>query len=365
VTAPAVKRVSTQPEAGEESAPAEIIENAKANIWPHLETLEHLRGCKVIAYFLDDNAALADEQMLHLYEHLRRIGKQDQIDLWLSSRGGATEIPWKIVSLMREFAKRFAVLIPYRAHSAATHIALGADEIVMTEMSELGPVDPSRRHPLLPQEETKDGRKIPVPISVQDLRHVLEFIEREMGGDLTPEAGATVYTALFDKVHPLAIGALEQSWALSRQITTRVLSTHMDPEKEADAIEALAERLSEHYKSHLYQISRREAHEMGLKVSDASEEETEAMWQLYVAYSHLQIGGEGEIMGEPAIATRIGHIDSKVGTTVGLGLAKKSDPTQAVGSRWQSHWFAGPAAAQPGEPVVPQPNGEAGSPAPQ
>lgn len=313
----------------------------KANIHPRLERLEEIRGHKVISYFLDEGAQLADEQVLHLYEHLRRIGKQERLSFWLFSRGGATEVPWKIVSLIREYMKSFSVLVPYRAHSAATHIALGADEIVMTEMSELGPVDPSRRHPLLPQEE-REGEKAPIPISVQDLRHVLKFLEREMGKDLTPEAAATVYTALFDKVHPLAIGALEQSWALAEQISERVLSTHMDDSGE---IQKIVNRFSDYYKSHLYQITRREAKEIGLKVTDASEEEAAAMWDLYLAYNGLQIQGEGQLEGEPAIVARLGHIDSTAGTTLGLGLAKKSQPTK-VAARWESRWLAGVAEPQ-------------------
>jgi len=324
-----------------------LFELVRAQVFPYVEALEQVRGRKLIAYFLDEGAALADEQMLHLYEHLRRIGKQEQIDLWVSSRGGATEIPWKIVSLLREFARRFAVLVPYRAHSAATHIALGADEIVMTEMSELGPVDPSRRHPLLPKEKTRTGAEIPIPISVQDLRHVLEFIEREMGKDLAPDAAATVYTALFDKVHPLAIGALEQSWALARQISERVLSTHMDTDAEKEKIGAIVDRLSDYYKSHLYQIGRREARGMGLNVVDASDEEAAAMWLLYVAYSNVQIQGEGEVEGEPAVVSRLGHIDSMAGSTIGLGMAKKSEPRELVGSRWQSRWLVEPGGPRP------------------
>lgn len=59
----------------------------------HLEALEAAVGYPVIAYFLDEGAQLADEQMYHLFEHLRRIGRQDQLGLWISSRGGATQVP--------------------------------------------------------------------------------------------------------------------------------------------------------------------------------------------------------------------------------------------------------------------------------
>ena len=346
---------------------ADIHNPVREAVGVRLEALEAAAGYPVVAYFLDEGAALADEQMYHLFEHLRRLDHQDRLGLWISSRGGATEVPVKLVSLMREYTDWFAVLVPYRAHSAATQVALGADEIVMTPMSELGPVDPSRRHPLLPKEGTGPGGPVPIPISVQDLRHVLQFVEREVGGreKLTPEAAATVYTALFEKVHPLAIGALEQSWGLAQQVCERVLSTHVDPEKEADQIKEIVDRLSDHYKSHLYQIDRREAKEIGLKVRDATDQEADAMWSLLIAFMGIQLGGEGEVNGEPAVATRLGHIASAVGSSVGIGLAKKSEPETVAVSRWESKWWAdegaAPAAPAPA-PAVPPPVAPEGPP---
>jgi hypothetical protein len=332
----------------------------------HLEALEAAVGYPVVAYFLDEGAVLADEQMYHLFEHLRRLGHHDQLGLWISSRGGATEVPVKLVSLLREYTDRFTVLVPYRAHSAATQVALGADEIVMTPMSELGPVDPTRRHPLLPKEDTGPGN--PIPISVQDLRHVLQFVEREVGGKqkLTPEAAATIYTALFEKVHPLAIGALEQSWGLAQQVCERVLSTHMDPEKDAGRIKAIVDRLSDHYKSHLYQIDRREAKEIGLKVRDATDQEADAMWSLLIAFmGGLQLSGDAALNGEPAVAARLGHITSAVGSTVGLGITPKREPGNITLSRWESRWWADEGAARaalvPGQ-AVPLPVAPGGPP---
>ena len=307
-------------------------------ISPHLEALEAAIGAKVITLYLEDSAQLGDEQCLHLYEHLRRLGRQSELGLFVSSRGGATEVPWKIVSLLREFTDVWWALVPYRAHSAATVLCLGADSIVMTEMSELGPIDPTRRHPLLPAIDTSPGNKQPLAISVQDLRHVLKFLEREIGREtLTAEAAATVYTALFDKVHPLAVGALEQSWALAGQIARQVLGTHMDSEKEADQINAIVDQLSDGYSSHLYQISRVEAETLGLKVRRSSAAETDAMWALYVAYSQVTIEGDGQINGQPAIVRRRGHMDSSVGNSLGFDVVGKSDPSISQ-AQWKSIW---------------------------
>ena len=314
-------------------------------IQPQIATLEELRGHTVIAYFIDDGGQLADEQMLHLYEHLRRIGQQKKIALWLHSRGGSTVVPVKIVALVRSFCDQFAVLVPYRCHSAATHIAMGADEIVMTEMSELGPVDPSRSHPLLPRVKGRDGEELPLNVSVQDLRHVLSFIEREIGGEeIPPDAAATIYTALFDKVHPLAIGGLEQSYELAHQVSDLVLSTHMDVGTEAEDIRHISDRIGEHYKGHTFPVTRDEAKKIGLKVVDANPAETDAIWALYTAYTNIGISGAGQINGDPAQIARVGHIDTVYGTTLGVQLTSKRQPQNQM-TQWQSKWLTEPKPA--------------------
>jgi membrane-bound ClpP family serine protease len=196
----------------------------------------------------------------------------------LNSRGGQTEVPANLVPLIRNYCNHFGVIIPYRAHSAATHLAIGANEIVMGPMSELGPVDPSRSHPLLPKD--KDGN--PIPISVQDLKHVVDLLKREGPAEnYTPEALATIFSTMFQYIHPLAMGAIEQSYALAKSISIKLLSTHMDPENEKDRIEHIANALSDSFKSHLYQISWKEAKALGLPILYDNGEIYQQAWQLY------------------------------------------------------------------------------------
>lgn len=72
---------------------------------------------------------------------LRSVGDVDVLNLILQSPGGEGTCVEKIVSLCRAQCKMFRVIIPNEAKSAATMIALGADQIVMGPCSELGPID--------------------------------------------------------------------------------------------------------------------------------------------------------------------------------------------------------------------------------
>jgi len=62
--------------------------------------------------------------------------------LILNSPGGRVEPAYLISKTCKELSSNFIVSIPRKAKSAATLIALGANEIHMGIMSELGPIDP-------------------------------------------------------------------------------------------------------------------------------------------------------------------------------------------------------------------------------
>ena len=273
--------------------------------------LEQLRDRRLIVYWLPDVARVSDAVIPSLYDQLLEIGKQSSLDLMLFTRGGDTEAPWRIVTLIREFCDSFGVLVPYRAHSAGTMLAMGADEIVMAPLGVLSPIDPSRTHPLLPRRE---GSTEAEPISVQDMRHAMRFItDTAMPGEeasYTPEAMAQIVTALFDKIHPLAIGAIEQSYALAKLIGARCLATHMDPEKESGEIESIVNTLCDDYKSHAYPIARREAREIGLKVVDPSPEEDAAMTALLKFYLGRPVGGPSSPTDAKPFKMIIGWMDS-------------------------------------------------------
>lgn len=238
-----------------------------------IRQIEAARDSRVLIYWLSPIAKIAEAAVPSLYDSLEAIGPTGRLDLILTTRGGEAEIPWRMVSLIREYAKHFSVIVPFRAASAGTILALGADEIVMTRLGALGPIDPARSHPLLPRQE---GEREGDPISVQDMRHAMQFIREPTGPGhemtYTPEAMAQIFAALFDKIHPLAIGAIEQSYALAKLVAKQCLATHMDPHTQGATIDAIVNKLCDDYKSHSYQIARSEARSIGLTVVDAPDD---------------------------------------------------------------------------------------------
>lgn len=76
-----------------------------------------------------------------LMEALSNV-REKELDLLLHSPGGSAEAAQSIVEYLRQKFDHVRVFVPLAAMSAATMIALSADEIVMGKHSQLGPTDP-------------------------------------------------------------------------------------------------------------------------------------------------------------------------------------------------------------------------------
>src|SRR3989338_4095542 len=255
-----------------------------------IKKIETLRNSKVITYLTSDrpgpvNARIAGDIIPIISNQLRQIGKVDNIDLFLYSTGGDTMVPWRFVSMIREYCDKFSVLIPYKAHSAATMISLGADEIVMTDLSELSPIDPSTANVFNPQDPQNPQNKI--PISVEDVMAYFDLAKNKFGiksdEDLTKIFNKFVESN--PQIHPLALGNINRTHNLIRQLAERLLKSHKDKMKE-DEIKKIVDYFTEKLYSHQYSIGRKEAKEdLGVKtVVEADPELTAAISDLHEEY---------------------------------------------------------------------------------
>jgi hypothetical protein len=257
----------------------------KAQRHDAIRRIEDLRGSRVITYLTADRGVastpMSEDVMRITYDHLRAMGHVPQIDLFIYSRGGDAMLPWPLVNTIRAFCDRFCVLVPFRAYSAATLTALGADEIVMTSLGQLTPVEPTVTMPLNPMDPANPGR--PLGINVEDVASYMQFVTER--GEVASEAGRIqALTALTEHVNPVALGHLHRFHRLAREQARKLLELHMHPLDEETDISAIVDKLVQTLWAHDYKISRNEAREIGLKVADASEEQEARVWELFEGY---------------------------------------------------------------------------------
>lgn len=251
-----------------------------------IDRIECARNSSVLAYVTGDRnpipSRIAEDAVLPLYRHLLALPRSTtpNIDLFLYSRGGDVSVPWRIVSMIREFCASFRVLIPYKCHSAATMIALGADHIAMGNKAELSPIDPT-----LVRATVGESQSPPSEISVEDVSSYISFM-RERANISDQNALAQVVSQLANHLTPLTLGSVNRQYSHIRLVARKLLAsraTKMDEERVGTIIEALTEKMY----SHGHAIGRREAKELGLPVEELADEQESDVWNLYEEYESL------------------------------------------------------------------------------
>lgn len=108
-----------------------------------LRKLETVDGNRSVAvYFCRPEMSISQADILPFSSMLTSVGVVQNLDLVVVSNGGDGITAEKMLDLCRKHCTGlFRVVVPLYAKSAATLLALGADEIVMGETSELGPID--------------------------------------------------------------------------------------------------------------------------------------------------------------------------------------------------------------------------------
>ncbi|MGA7911386.1 MAG: hypothetical protein WCC30_07550 [Candidatus Dormiibacterota bacterium] len=249
-----------------------------------IRKIEQQRGSTVICYLttLRPGVAgmIAGDQVRVFFDHLLRFPKRpiEKLDIFLCSNGGDGTVPWRLVALFREFATKFNVLIPYRAYSAASLLALGADEIVMHPFAELGPIDPTVANEFNPEDPVTRQKRA---ISVEDVTAYVHFIKETVGITHEDELVRAI-EILAQQVHPIALGNIERFISQSRMIARKILRTHM-ADTESHVIDEIVENLASKLYFHGHPINRKEAkEELKLKVKvDLGDNLEKWMWALY------------------------------------------------------------------------------------
>lgn len=249
--------------------------------------IEALRNSRVLSYVTGDRAPtpaqIGDDAVRPIYDQLRTMGHVERLDVFLYSRGGAIDVPWRIATALRTAADEWNILIPFRANSAATLLALGADEIVLGQQGELGPIDPIMSlQRVVPGPGGGQGTAVQDNVNVEDVMAYVKFT-RERAGLSDQQALVAGLTKLTDRIDAVTLGSAYRTHSHIRDVARRMLVSRERPASEqemATIIETLAERVY----AHGHAIGLRDAQQIGLPANGADDALDAAMWRLLNAY---------------------------------------------------------------------------------
>lgn len=99
---------------------------------------------RLLCYVAGPNALISRDDTMAFVDLLHNVPESVDLDLLLHTPGGDIDAAEKLISMVRSRVgtATLRVVVPDYAKSAGTLMALGADLIVMSETSELGPIDP-------------------------------------------------------------------------------------------------------------------------------------------------------------------------------------------------------------------------------
>lgn len=192
-----------------------------------------------IIVLYDEHSSLDNYEANKIYEAASRNSQSKNILLVINNLGGKVESAYLISKTCQKLAKdRFVVAIPRRAKSAATLITLGADEIHMGLMSELGPIDPQiGGYPAL---------------GLGNSLNVLAELARKY-----PESSSMFAQFLAKKLELKDLGYFERVTESAAQYAERLLRKKKLPMNQTP--QKLAKQFVYHYKDHSFVIDMEES----------------------------------------------------------------------------------------------------------
>jgi hypothetical protein len=228
-----------------------------------------------ITYWNNPGGSVCHNDVIAIYNMLENIGKHDTLYMFIKSDGGSGQASVRIVNLLRQYFKAIYALVPLQCASAATMIALGANEIHMGPMSYLTAIDTSLTHDLSPID--RDNER--VSVSLDELKRVIRLWQKERD-----DTSSNPYKSLFEYVHPLVIGAVDRADSLSVMLCKQILSYHIE---QRSRVEEIAETLNSRFPSHSFPILASEAEKFGLNIKPLDHDIHALLLELNHVYSAM------------------------------------------------------------------------------
>ena len=110
--------------------------------------VQDLTGRTLICYIDTSEEGISRDDILGFADLLHNVVSDQQLDLLLHTGGGDIDATEKIIKMVRAVAgnAEFRIVVPDMAKSAGTLMTFGADQVLMSDTSELGPIDPQIPH---------------------------------------------------------------------------------------------------------------------------------------------------------------------------------------------------------------------------
>lgn len=241
----------------------------------------------LICYTAGIRAPISRDDVIGFTEMLHNIKKGTSLDLMLHTPGGDIDTAEKLTSLLHSWTgpdNKLRVIVPDFAKSAGTLMALGANKIVMSDSSELGPIDP--------QVTLNDGRGNQITHSVLHYLQAYETHSKTLSDPAT--ARDITATIMLNKLDPSTVKLFQAIKGRAFTIATEQMRQWMKSTAWTKVPEMLIDVTR--FLSHGQRIGYEDALVLPLEVEymAPSDELWQMYWDLY-CHQRLAISDKGKL----------------------------------------------------------------------
>jgi hypothetical protein len=240
-----------------------------------IKTIQERTGRRLICYVSGLKCSIDRDDTVPFVDLLHNVPPGEDLDFLLHTGGGDMDAAEKLISMLRNKIGNgvLRIVVPDFAKSAGTLMVLGADFVVMSDTSELGPIDP--------QIVLSDGNGNRILHPIQSYLDAYD----EHTETLQNEPGNTAAQIMLAKLDPATVKLFQAAKARARKFAEEQLTRGMFRHG-GNWSQAAGELLdTKRWQSHAQMISWEDAQDpkIGLQVEylDPKSEEWQEYWQLY------------------------------------------------------------------------------------
>lgn len=240
-----------------------------------IKSIQDSSDSRLLSFICGSATSIDRADTVGFCEILHNVQLNENIDLMLHTAGGEIDAAEKLITMLhrRVGTGRLRVIVPDFAKSAGTLIALGASKIIMSDSSELGPIDP--------QIEFHDSNGHRVKHSA------IAYLDayRSHSKALRDNPDDPVAATMLDKLDPTMVSKLESACQRARVFAEDQLKYYMFRDKPEGNWSDVAAKLidTKRWLSHGQMIDSQAAQSLGLEIEylDPNTNQWREYWQLY------------------------------------------------------------------------------------
>lgn len=294
---------STEPSPNEQTSgeptDTQVIERVRSTS----QTIAGIRNRPLLLLIYPSTGSISPHHSVTLYQQFMEVSNIENLDIILHSAGGDIHEAYDMLKLCRSYTdEELSVIVPLKAMSAATLMALGADKVYLSKIGNLGPLDPQVRHP---------GWDEHIPVrAIRDIPDVLEKGLESSSGEVNNNLkGESIIKPIAEQVDPYILADHEETPEVAVRYGRKILSQRGISKQIADrCLNTLIEFPAHTYNIDLHEIKANPSLSDAIDAKGISqlpngeqlEEQIIALLNLYLIwdYKHLK-QGEGGV--EPVI----------------------------------------------------------------